>query len=354
MFRSLINTALFHFGSLLGRIFRNSYSAKARNGKRVSEHTLLKIIRENQNTEYGKKYDFSKIRTIEDYQKMVPLSLYEDYKDYIEKSKQGIPNQLTRKRITKYATASGTVGVKKYIPQSSSTMVGYFKVILIFVNQCIEAIRRRNLPAVNIKGFCNTEVSENRNSESDEYSSGVVSVHAAGVFRFFLPIFTQLPSEVVGCGEIEDREYIKSRYALQERNVKFIVGVFMSSVAFSVNYIEKNMEMLIEDIEKGTINPAIRMSDAIRNKLLAKMKPDPKRAAELRRIMNTPSDEPFLNRIWPDLSFVVAIGTGDFEPSTKSVMSKCSKDVTVSHSVYGSSEALMAFAIKPNEAAYLP
>ncbi len=349
-----INTIIFHFGGLLGRIFRHSYFVKAKNGKTVSESTLLKIVRENRNTAYGKKYNFSQIKSVEDYRNNVPLSLYEDYMDYVERSKNGENNLLTRKKIKNYANTSGTTGIKKYIPQSSSTLVSYFKVFAIFVDQCIEAIRRRNVSTFNIKGFCNTEVSENRNSESDEYSAGVVSSYAAGAVKWLLPIFTQLPSDVIGCGEIDDKEYVKSRYALQERGIKFIVGVFMSSISFSINYIEKNMEMLIEDIEKGTIDPSIKMSESIRNKLVAKLRPDPERAAELRHIMNTPSDIPFASRIWPELSFIAAIGTGDFEPFTRSVLSKCLDDITICHSVYAASEALIAFAFKPNEASYLP
>ena len=350
----LINTVLFHLGSLFGRVFRNDYFAKARNGKKVSERTLLKIVNENKNTEYGKKYGFSEIKTIEDYQRKVPLSLYEDYMDYIERSKNGELNLLTKKKIKSYAKTSGTTGIQKYIPQSSSTLVNYFKVIMIILNQCLDALRLRNVSTFNVRGFCNTEVTENRKSESDEYATSMASGVAANSVKYFIPLFTQLPADVIGCGELEDREYVKSRYALQMKDIKFICGVFMSSISFSIDYIEKNLEMLIEDIEKGTINPSIKMSDSIRNKLVSKLKPDPVRAAELREIMNNPSDMPFISRLWPELSFISAIGTGDFEPFSKAIINKCCKDVTINHSVYAASESLIAFAIKPNEASYLP
>ena len=39
---------------------------------------LESIIDDNKNTEYGKKYNFSEIKTIEDYKKNVPLSKYDD------------------------------------------------------------------------------------------------------------------------------------------------------------------------------------------------------------------------------------------------------------------------------------
>lgn len=353
-FNALINTFLFHLGGLFGLIFQKNYFSKAHNGKAVNEQTLFKILNENKDTEYGKKYGFSEIKSVEDFQKKVPLTFYEDYMDYIERSKNGEPNLLTRKTIKNYAMTSGTTGIKKYIPQSPETAINYFKVICIFVNQCLDALRLRNVSTFNIRGFCNTEITESPKSDGREYSSSNISGYAAGSVKNFLPIFTQMPADVIGCGEIEDKEYVKSRYALQLRGIRFIVGVFMSPISFSIEYIQKNMEMLIDDIEKGTINPEIKMSESIRNKLVSKLKPDPVRANELRAIMNSPSDEPFISRIWPEMSFVAAIGTGDFEPFTKAVLSQCDSDVTVCHSVYAASEALIAFAIKPNEACYLP
>ena len=60
---SLINYIVFHSGSLLGSVFLSDYLKKARNGKKTSEKILQKIIRKNKDTEYGRKYGFSKIKT---------------------------------------------------------------------------------------------------------------------------------------------------------------------------------------------------------------------------------------------------------------------------------------------------
>ena len=47
-------------------------------------------------------------------------------------------------------------------------------------------------------------------------------------------------------------------------------------------YLENNWEMFCNDIEKGIINENIKMPDDLRKKLSKKVKPDPKRANELR------------------------------------------------------------------------
>lgn len=44
---------------------------------------LMKILEDNKDTEYGQKYDFENIKTIEEYQKKVPITDYDSYADYI-------------------------------------------------------------------------------------------------------------------------------------------------------------------------------------------------------------------------------------------------------------------------------
>ena len=59
--------------------------SSSRNGNAVSLKTLLNLIRENENTEYGRKYGFREIHTYADYAARVPFTGYEDYEPYIER-----------------------------------------------------------------------------------------------------------------------------------------------------------------------------------------------------------------------------------------------------------------------------
>ena len=80
---------------------------------------LMKILDDNKDTEYGKKYDFANIKTIEEYQKKVPITDYDSYADYIyrmtEKGEKGL---LTVYPVSHYAKSSGTMGNPKRIPAS--------------------------------------------------------------------------------------------------------------------------------------------------------------------------------------------------------------------------------------------
>ena len=44
-----------------------------------NEKLLLRILEQNKDTEYGRKYGFANIHSIEEYQKKVPVSLCDEY-----------------------------------------------------------------------------------------------------------------------------------------------------------------------------------------------------------------------------------------------------------------------------------
>ena len=81
---------------------------------------LLKpLLEENKNTEYGRKYHFSDVNSIDDYKKMVPLSTFDDYENYVERMKAGEKDILTSYELLTFCTTSGTSKKRiKYIPQT--------------------------------------------------------------------------------------------------------------------------------------------------------------------------------------------------------------------------------------------
>ncbi len=83
----------------------------------ILQNKLLKsIIKENKNTLYGKKYNFSKIKTFKDYQEQVPIVKYKKIKKYIEKIHKGEQNILTKEKVIFLGTTSGSSGAPKLIP----------------------------------------------------------------------------------------------------------------------------------------------------------------------------------------------------------------------------------------------
>ena len=97
-----------------------------RNIERYADHAediqrgvLRRLVHAAENTEYGKKYHFDKIRLYENFAQHVPLNDYESLKDYIDRMRHGEENVLWKGRVQWYAKSSGTTNDKsKFIPVS--------------------------------------------------------------------------------------------------------------------------------------------------------------------------------------------------------------------------------------------
>lgn len=89
----------------------------------VQEDTLLKLIQKSRQTEWGKKWDYESISSVEEYQERVPLQTYEDIKPYVNRLREGEQNILWPGEIKWFAKSSGTTNDKsKFIPVTKEAL----------------------------------------------------------------------------------------------------------------------------------------------------------------------------------------------------------------------------------------
>lgn len=89
----------------------------------VQEELLFCLIKSSENTQLGKKYDFSSIKNYTTFNERVPVSTYEDLEPLIEKTRQGEQNVFWNTNIKWFAKSSGTTNAKsKFIPVSSEAL----------------------------------------------------------------------------------------------------------------------------------------------------------------------------------------------------------------------------------------
>ncbi len=82
-----------------------------------------RLINHGKPTEWGRKYDYRSIKSIEQFAQRVPISSYEDLKPYIERLRNGEQNILWPEEIKWFAKSSGTTSSKsKFIPVSNSSL----------------------------------------------------------------------------------------------------------------------------------------------------------------------------------------------------------------------------------------
>lgn len=88
--------------------------------KGVQTEYLMRLLKKNVDTVYGRKYGFDKIRCYEDFAKNVPLTVYEDYEPYIGAMANGEKAVLTAEDVRLFELTSGSSGGKKLIPYTPS------------------------------------------------------------------------------------------------------------------------------------------------------------------------------------------------------------------------------------------
>lgn len=89
----------------------------------VQKELFSKLIETAKDTEWGKKYKFSSLKTAGDFKNSVPLQDYDSIKSYVHRMKAGEQNLLWPSEIKWFAKSSGTTSDKsKYIPVSKESL----------------------------------------------------------------------------------------------------------------------------------------------------------------------------------------------------------------------------------------
>lgn len=336
-----------------GRQAINELDANCEDAIKKSEELLLKLIDDNKDTEYGRKYNFKDIHSIEDYKKNVPFSVYDDYAPYIERMiKNDENNLISVYPAVHYAVSSGSVGVPKSIPVSEATIECYKKYSCNLVFGLMDEYYRNKFGKsyANGKGLNTLEVREMRTDNG--IIKGPISSTTSRANKKFLPYVFSSPMEIVFTNEVMDLKYLQLRFGLEERNLSFMLGAFMTSLVDLMTYMNANWKSLCDEIEKGILNKDAHIPENVRKELETYLKPNPKRADELRKEFEKGFDTPIIPRIWKNMSWIFAIGTGGFASYTEK-MRKYSGDIPIDFSVYGASEALMAVARNVEEGEFV-
>ena len=70
-------------------VWENFINNETHKPMELTTELLMKLLNDNKDTEYGKKYDFANIHSVEEYQKKVPVVVYDDLAPYLERMMDG-------------------------------------------------------------------------------------------------------------------------------------------------------------------------------------------------------------------------------------------------------------------------
>jgi hypothetical protein len=189
--------------SIAAKIFAKKIYKKtlkwASNPIETQQRVFKDLIRQAENTQFGKDHDFEQIKSFQAFAKQVPIRDYEELKPYIDKVVKGEENILWKGKPLYFAKTSGTTSGAKYIPLTKESMPFH-----------IEAARNAILSYIHETGnskFVDGKMIFLQGSPTLEEKNGIKLGRLSGIVAHFVPKYLQknrLPSWETNC--IDDWE----------------------------------------------------------------------------------------------------------------------------------------------------
>ncbi|MBQ9721230.1 MAG: GH3 auxin-responsive promoter family protein [Oscillospiraceae bacterium] len=299
-----------------GKAVLAAFREETKHPMEAANALLMRLLEDNKDTEYGKKYGFADIHSIEDYQKKVPVATYDTFAPYLERMMAGEKDILTAYSFNHFNETSGTVGNPKVVPMTdrqSDVFAKYNNLYMYgLLGENVDADWMDGRAFCTSSGNCRTLPSGLTVGEASAKMADYIKGGKAALDAMIRTMYTS-PIEGLNPEHGVDTTYVHTRFALMDREVRGMVTGFYSVIVLFLHYIETHVDVLIHDIETGTISEEIEMPEEVRKSLLAKIEPMPERAAELREAFRNGTEEPWVKKVWPHFDYIYGAGGDGFE-----------------------------------------
>ena len=238
---------------------------------------MMEILRKNASTDYGQHYHFDQVETLADYQRLVPLTDYENYKRLIDlQTNIGESGILTTAPMRQYLINEKgrrfpctDEHLLPYMESFATTLKGHHNLLIAIVGP-------RNKQT---NDGCTVETLESQMVKKYMWYYH----YARGKNRAEF----SMPDELFFKTDPREEMHTICRYALLDRDIDQIVACDTRRVADLFEYITTHRSELIEEIREI----------------------DAQRADEVAAAFQ--SGEPLAKALWQQLQRVVAFGAGD-------------------------------------------
>jgi len=263
----------------------------------AQKNILFEYLRRNRNTEFGKKYKFSSIRSIEDFQSRLPIGGYESLRLLVDRMARGEKNILTADRPVFFGRTSGTTGKPKLIPVTRYSRNKKAELMALWTYY----ISRDHPGATSGKVFAIIDPEVKAVTESG-VPCGPENGHAYVNLPYIIKRNCAIPYEIFDIQGYNARYYTILRIAI-EQDISTLATLNPSAIIILCQKIKRWKDRIIEDIEKGTLDQGFDIPADIRAVAEKRMRPNPSRANELRRILSE-KGELLPKDFWPNLKLI--------------------------------------------------
>lgn len=310
-----------------------------------TETIQIKLLREilsfAKDTEFGREHRFADINSVEEFRHQVSISSWAEYEPYSDRLVAGEADLLFPGKAVFFTLTSGTSGKEKFIPDSSQSatvrnliqryrMLYYFKAVP-------ELLKGKLLPLTNVPVMSST-------------ASGIPYGTASGLTIGQAGLDDKLayPIQILRNSNPLGRDYLLMRLAIEQSEVYVIAGNNAGRLTGLIQLAEEYKDLILQDIEQGTIAESIPVDPALRKWLDGWLIPNPERTAQLRDMML--KGKAFVPELyWPNLKlalFWLSSSVGHYVDEVRSLLPETVRFMDVG---YGSSEAKFNIPMQPED-----
>lgn len=317
---------------------------------------LLDIINLQKYTEYGKKYNFSQIKSLESFKKIHPLTTYKDYAPILQDvEKTGNYKKLVAEPIVLFQKTPGTDGEEKLIPRTKSFSQNLLKtaqatagVIEAYLEKKQQKTDRKQYKALTLTNAEELEITASGIPKGTAISGGIRQNIKYKSVQKILNFKSASPSLIILISDSKVASYCHLLFGLIETDLTFIsVSLGAFNLLAALQLLEEKWTQLVEDIKKGKIDNNLSLESSIRQQLESYLAPNPQRAKILKNEFEKGFDN-ILARIWPKLSHIQLNTIGESN-IFKDKLKRYTKNIPIFYSIYGLSEAFIGINLEPDK-----
>jgi hypothetical protein len=261
----------------------------------MQEDLLIRLLRDNSHTEYGRKYNFTSIQCVSDYQQRVPVTTYSDYLPYITR----MIDKDEKSLLTAYRTEHFTLS-------STHHRVPLTRLGVLSVNEYTlgTAIYTAEYNGYILDGF----VLNLLDCQVDTLSSGATMGTVFGsMMRSRQTLYEKIsvpPIDVLMSPDVIKTRHLQALHALSHEHIAYVLCNRFSDFIEIIRYIEKHWPVLSDEIE------------------------DSERARAVAEVMRVHAiGTQLVNQLWPKLRCVIVFGEHRFTSDADVVRNYSGSDV---------------------------
>ncbi|XP_076954538.1 jasmonoyl--L-amino acid synthetase JAR6-like [Bidens hawaiensis] len=325
------------------------FESLTKDAKRVQMETLKKILIENGEAEYLKKWNLDGKFDPETYSSCVPVVTHKDLEPYIQKIADGASYPvLTGKPITTITLSSGTTqGKPKFVPYNdelTETTMQIYRTSFAF--------RNRAFPIGTGKALSFIFGSKQFTTKGGLLAgTATTNVYRSAQFKKTMKAMQTpccSPDEVIFAPDFHQSLYCHLLCGLIfHQDIQIISSTFAHSIVHSFRTFELVWEELCHDIRTGVLSPRITVQ-SIRTAMEKVLTPNPELADKIyNKCLGLTEWNGLIPELFPNCKYIYAIMTGSMEPYLKKLRVYAG-GVRLLSADYGSSEGWIGANVNPD------